>query len=229
MTVYPNSFYCIILLSAMFMASCYWPPVPLDSPLSSPWSDNITTFGEALLSRIPNLPTDMIPSTIPIIDRCWCDFSGGLFEPFNTTRWEANSVEKLARELELKLVESSREGMEETEMGDKTDAEIVVFATTSQEVPSPTPSVSPTSLGFFGGLWPFSRSSPHPGRVPAAASARSTNGTARPEERKPHEQQVKLFRPHPPPFSQRVFSVLQKEYDLRPYGFDVVVDLGWAR
>ena len=91
----------------MFMASCYWSPVPIDTPLNTPWSDNITTFADALLSRIPNIPTDMIPTAVPIVDRCWCDFSGGLFEPFNTTRWEANSVEKLARELEVRMSEEA--------------------------------------------------------------------------------------------------------------------------
>ena len=102
--LHSDSFYCIILLSAMFMSSCYWPPVPIDTPLNTPWSDNITTFGDALFSRIPDLPVDLVPASIPIVDRCWCELSMGFFEPFNSTRWEWNTVEKLREELVQRMV-----------------------------------------------------------------------------------------------------------------------------
>lgn len=33
-----DSFYCIILLTALFISSCYWQPIPTNSPLSNPIS-----------------------------------------------------------------------------------------------------------------------------------------------------------------------------------------------
>ena len=69
----PFSFYCMLLLSAMFVSTCYWPPVPIDTPLVRPWADNITTFADALGHLMPDLSPEDIPATIPVADRCWCD------------------------------------------------------------------------------------------------------------------------------------------------------------
>lgn len=202
----------------MFMASCYWPPVPLDTPLDSPWSDNITTFGEALLSRIPNLPVDMIPAAVPIIDRCWCDFSGGLFEPFNTTRWEANSIEKLARELEIKLLEAGV-------VSGETDTESAPPVSVLYDKPEATPSVPTKIAGMLEGVWPFSRAPPAHAKVSLASQSRANNGTVGVEE----SSERRYAGASSPISPQKLFAALRTEYDLRPYGFDMVVDLGWSR
>ncbi|KAI0033717.1 hypothetical protein K488DRAFT_16610, partial [Vararia minispora EC-137] len=92
-------FYCILLLSALFVSSCHWSPVPLDTPLSrpfiQPWG-NATTFGEALqLPIFKSLPEEHPPTTIRFLDRCWCDITiKGLFEPFDILAWELASVRK---------------------------------------------------------------------------------------------------------------------------------------
>ncbi|KAL1732598.1 hypothetical protein EV714DRAFT_270526 [Schizophyllum commune] len=94
-------FYCIILISTIFLSSCYWQPLPIDSPLTVPWSAEITTFRDALRVALgddydPALP---IPQYIRPLDRCWCDLTGGMLEPFNVSQWERDSVMALRYEL----------------------------------------------------------------------------------------------------------------------------------
>lgn len=90
-----------MLLTTLFISSCYWQPFPLDSPLATPWSENITTFAEALNATLMPNYSQPLPNVIRAADRCWCDFSaGGLFEPFNISRWEHVSVERLREQLE---------------------------------------------------------------------------------------------------------------------------------
>ncbi|PFH54711.1 hypothetical protein AMATHDRAFT_52478 [Amanita thiersii Skay4041] len=104
-------FYCIVLLTTLFVSSCYWQPFPLDSPLSTPWSENITTFAEALSTALPSNYTDSLPTVIRAVDRCWCDFSGGFFEPFNVSHWEYLTVQRLKNELErLHVIETEGNG-----------------------------------------------------------------------------------------------------------------------
>ncbi|GJE87850.1 hypothetical protein PsYK624_039340 [Phanerochaete sordida] len=212
-------FYCIMLLTAMFMASCYWPPVSLDEPLSRPWSDNITTFGEALTSRIPDLPAELMPATIPIVDRCWCDLSMGFFEPFNSTRWEWNSVEKVKTELEQRLAgrgESDSQSLRE-EAGDRE-------------------SEGPAQLHTAGGYSVLS------GAASTLAAMQRKLGLARASDAAANSTAtaaLDTLTSTPPPI---VFSAhttandtfagettLFREYDLRPYGFDMIVDLSWPR
>ena len=205
----------------MFKSSCYWPPVPIDTPLNTPWSDNITTFADALLSRIPNLPSHLIPTAVPIVDRCWCDFSNGLFEPFNTTRWEVNSVEKLARQLEVKMLEESGREREDDAV------EVEVESASSAGVPVDESKATPSpSLGILGNVWPFTRASPHNEPSPSLSSRPpSTNETAgRASQAEQRQRQAHSSTP-----LQKLFPGLRREYDLRQYGFDVVVDFGWSR
>ncbi|KAJ3920263.1 hypothetical protein F5877DRAFT_38524, partial [Lentinula edodes] len=99
-------FYCIILLSTLFVSTCYWSPIPLDAPLSVPWAENITTFREGLTSTLSPSYSKPLPSMIQPADRCWCDLStAGFFEPFNTSLWERISVEKLKDTLERQQLE----------------------------------------------------------------------------------------------------------------------------
>jgi hypothetical protein len=95
------SFYCIVLLSTLFVSSCYWQPLPLDAKLSHPWADNITTFHDALNASMKWSYTEPFPAVMRSVERCWCDLStGSFFEPFNVTKWEYLSVQKLKNELE---------------------------------------------------------------------------------------------------------------------------------
>ncbi|KAF9234959.1 hypothetical protein BU15DRAFT_89777 [Melanogaster broomeanus] len=89
-------FYCIILLAALFLSSCYWQSFPLDARLSVPWADNVTTFYEALNATIrPDLNLhEFTPPIIRVADRCWCDFASGFFERYDVQKWERDSVEE---------------------------------------------------------------------------------------------------------------------------------------
>ncbi|KAK0208199.1 hypothetical protein DFS33DRAFT_420687 [Desarmillaria ectypa] len=95
-------FYCIILIASLFISSCYWQPFSLDTPLTNPWAENITTYSHALSASLSSLPhRAQMPTTIRAVDRCWCDLSSGaFFEPFNMSRWEHNTVNRLKDDLE---------------------------------------------------------------------------------------------------------------------------------
>lgn len=202
-----------MLLTAMFMASCYWPPVPLDTPLSIPWSDNITTFGEALLSRMPNLPHDMVPDTVPIADRCWCDLSMGFFDPFNTTQWELNSVDALKASLEKQLVAKKIASVKEQQqaVAEQEDAGEVEASRTTQSMPS-----TPVVMSWQQKLG-LSRA--------AEPSLNASSKTPSTQEPLPSPTQNQL--PHATPLGPEC-GVL-REYDLSRYGIDMVVDLRWPR
>ncbi len=105
------SFYCIVLISSIFVSSCYWQPFSLDTSLATPWSENVTTYGEALLSSLPPdiaNNTESLPTSIRAADRCWCDMSSGsFFDPFNVTRWEHNTVNRMREDLEKRWASSN--------------------------------------------------------------------------------------------------------------------------
>ena len=206
-----RSFYCIMLLTAMFMASCYWPPVSLDTPLSRPWSDNITTFGEALISRIPELPSDLIPVSIPIVDRCWCDLSTGFFEPFNSTRWEWNSIEKLRVDLAQQVL-ARKANITLSDEENSTDGGVTpeqLNVTLGHSVLSTAKSTLNAVQHKLGLAGPNSS-------IPTVAS-----------DTPPIAKFLSL--PATNDTTLRALSTLWREYDLRPYGFDMVVDLRWPR
>ncbi|KAK2461724.1 hypothetical protein APHAL10511_006187 [Amanita phalloides] len=96
-------FYCILLLSSLFLSSCYWQPFPIHSPLAVPWSPAITSFADALNVTLPVNFSYPLPPVIRAVDRCWCDFSSGFFQPFNVSHWELLTVNRLALELEQPL------------------------------------------------------------------------------------------------------------------------------
>ncbi|KAK0207440.1 hypothetical protein IW262DRAFT_1420080 [Armillaria fumosa] len=97
-------FYCVILITSLFISSCYWQPFSLDTPLTSPWAENIITYSDALTASLSSVPhRAQMPATIHAVDRCWCDLSSGaFFEPFNMSRWEHDTVNRLKDDLECR-------------------------------------------------------------------------------------------------------------------------------
>ncbi|KAK0484177.1 hypothetical protein EDD18DRAFT_1198579 [Armillaria luteobubalina] len=95
-------FYCVILITSSFISSCYWQPFSLDTPLTSPWTENVITYSGALTASLSSLPhRAQMPVTIRAVDRCWCDLSSGaFFEPFNISRWEHDTINRLKDDLE---------------------------------------------------------------------------------------------------------------------------------
>jgi len=218
-------FYCIVLLTTLFVSSCYWQPFPMNNPLSKPWSENITTFTDALHASLPH--TDRpLPSVMHVVDRCWCDFSaGGFFEPFNVSRWEEISVERFKADL------VRRQEAEDTVGQDLADNATVSGLSAGHpdkptEDPSKAAPIQPPSPPAVEGIWTrlqkFSRwkfeslSSDH------TSLSNSKPSHDPPSKRLPDVQQT-------PTVTQEKLPLIRREYDLNPYGLDMVIDFGWTR
>ncbi|CDO70897.1 hypothetical protein BN946_scf184829.g5 [Trametes cinnabarina] len=214
-------FYCMALLSTMYVSLCYWPPVPIDTPLIRPWSENVTTFADAVLSRMPDLPPEKVPRMMPIEEHCWCHVSGGLFSPINLTKWEESSVNRV-----VEVLEKHHADLRELERRAQCEAEA---AETKGNVTScaeqfPTPAPHPRRrkkmsimkfLDLLGLVPPHSKgvnssdeTSHAKQREVVAADSTSTS--------QEHVQE--------PPIKLPWF---RRDYDLRRFGFAMVLDFGW--
>ncbi|KIM52343.1 hypothetical protein SCLCIDRAFT_565733 [Scleroderma citrinum Foug A] len=194
-------FYCIILLAALFLSSCYWQSFPLDARLSVPWADNITTFYEALNARAPpNLNFhELTPPIIRVADRCWCDFASGVFEPYDVQKWERDSVERAVADLEKRHKERTAGVSDET-------------------VHTATQVDGEESFSLFRSLFN--------GRGSSALLSTETSGALDPPDT-PASSQLAL--PTPQPALPEVAPVLPGQLDMRPYGFNAVLDFRWSR
>ncbi|EMD41448.1 hypothetical protein CERSUDRAFT_101904 [Gelatoporia subvermispora B] len=225
-------FYCIILLSATFMTSCYWPPVPLDTPLARPWSENVTTFADALTTLMSALPDDKKPTVIPIAERCWCDVSArAFFEPFNVTQWELNSLLRLKADLERKMrPEEEPVSVEGADSPEETQSRADAEDAVQEELPQP-PQDAHASL--FELVWPFSRKSRGLSKETTPISATALNATVATEEPTAGQSQSMQNTTQRQPITllgpeTAQLSYLRREYDLRPLGFGVILDFGWT-
>lgn len=238
-----SSFYCMVMLSAIFMSTCYWPPVPAETPLVRPWSENVTTFGDALRYMMPNIPEDKIPSTIPIADRCWCDLSNGFFAPFNTTRWEELSVTRMKESIEKELaVERRAQEKEDCQAAAGEDAAGSSACDVAEEeldVPSTTPISTatltyPEALLYKAYLAFRNRTAHHPSPPPSVSSPSptSTEGQspteATPSSNEDNATPAVLVQPTAAAQSPSVrHPWVRREYDFRSLGFAMVLDFGW--
>ncbi|KAI0248094.1 hypothetical protein BJV78DRAFT_1239952 [Lactifluus subvellereus] len=199
-------FYCIILLTALFLSSCYWQPIPLSSPVSSSWATN-ATFTTALTAALLSPITAPLPAVIRLADRCWCDVSSSrLFEPFDIARWERASVEQLKEEVEYDAARAEQlsSGSVDAESGllnefdDGTPTHNSTRPTVEPQVSDMTPRTSAASKT------PVEQSS----TLAAPAASPLPNG--------------------PPVESSVGLPLLRRKYDLRPYGFSMILDFGWS-
>ncbi|KAG6840856.1 hypothetical protein C0991_003727 [Blastosporella zonata] len=221
-------FYCIVLLTTLFVSSCYWQPFPLDSPLSTPWAENITTFAEALSNSLGPSYSKPLPDIIQAVDRCWCDFSaGGFFEPFNVTHWEHVSIERLKEDLERnqKLEDAF---LKKKETGNNTQAlptptAVGFFNLTMPQTAAPESSTFKTTSRDLRSIFRLLQyalkgdSSPSP--LPHAPTPTSTTSSP--------DAIIPSTRPRPHPEANN--ALIRREYDLRPYGLGILVDFGWTR
>ncbi|KIJ68809.1 hypothetical protein HYDPIDRAFT_81865, partial [Hydnomerulius pinastri MD-312] len=213
-------FYCVILLAALFLSSCYWQSFPLDARLSVPWADNVTTFYEALNATIPpelNLH-EFTPPIIRVADRCWCDFASGVFEPYSVQKWERDSVERAVAEMEKNLKQQS-EGEIETTLN----------ATTTEEEPKPSVSAemkqnddsqqgSDIVKETFSIIRSLLRRRSSRADPSLASAAPAPMPTASP---------TKTMEIEPPPSVET--PLLPGQLDMRPLGFDLILDIRWSR
>lgn len=199
-------------MTTLFVSSCYWLPFPTDSPLTVPWSDNITTFSEALNSTLMPNYSYTLPTVIRAVDRCWCDFSmGSLWEPFNVSQWEYLTVQRVRRDLERQQKDADAvlaANITQIPMSTKDNMSVP-----NQTLLSPSNSTVSTST-FWSWLMNFPRGSPHASTAETdpALLVEAQNTTSAPQ----------TMRPSNLPF-------IRQEYDLRPYGIGLIFDLGWSR
>ncbi|KAI6010175.1 hypothetical protein EDC04DRAFT_2770200 [Pisolithus marmoratus] len=211
-------FYCIILLAALFLSSCYWQSFPLHAPLSAPWADNITTFHEALNASVSqNLDMyEVAPPIIRISDRCWCDFAFGVFEPYDVQKWERDSVERAVAQIENQL----KSLQNETENASTLNSGAAGSMPHLQASPEQHHTV-PRSLSVLRSLFGRPRSN---AVTPVSASDPTQTLETTPE--------APVGRPPPIQASQPSFRDKPRfpgQLDLRPHGFDVVLDFRWSR
>ncbi|KAI0828237.1 hypothetical protein BC628DRAFT_104341 [Trametes gibbosa] len=168
-------FYCMVLLSTMYLSLCYWPPVSTDTPLAQPWAQNITTFADAIRIGCPT-----------------CRQKSGAFSPVNLTKWEEASVNRLVENLERVIAaekEADRKRQCEVVEGEAkangTSCDNDLQSSASQTTP----------------LWPWAE--------------KRSQGVVTPLDAHPSQTSVRL-------------PWLRREYDLRRFGFAMVLDFGWS-
>ncbi len=171
-----------------------------------------------------------LPPVIRAVDRCWCDLgAGGLFEPYNISQWEHNTVRRLVKDLERDArIEDAR--LQKEHEARKREERDTFFLTKFEDDEAATPQTSVESPAAALGFWArlklltdkaitpsFSMSIPPP--PPPSIS------TVVPEP--PAQESKKMIPPQAPTHVQD--SLIRTEYDLRPYGLGMIVDLRWAR
>ena len=212
------------------MSSCYWQPFPLDSQLSTPWAENITTFKDALNATISPTYTRPLPSVMRAVDRCWCDFSiGTFFDPFNVSHWEHISIERVKDDLERQ--QKAEEALKSELELEKKDSH--VLAKNGPSMPrtvAPSPSVrAALTATRTGSIWSLlrlnslGRKSDHSSSLDHAPLTE----TSQPHDRSSADgAEMGMTGPS---YSNANLPLIRKVYDLRPYGLDMLIDFGWMR
>ncbi|PPQ67378.1 hypothetical protein CVT25_005957 [Psilocybe cyanescens] len=214
-------FYCIVLLTTLSVSSCYWQPFPIDSPLTTPWSENITTFAEALNSTLPANYSKPLPTVIRAADRCWCDTGSGVFfEPFNITDWEYLSVQRLSQNLIRHKASEDNKLLQDAGAGNATQ---VLNLATNQTLPVLPVNQPSTQSKFWSRLRSLSS------RVFASSSSSNRKVLSPKTSHENNETQSSESSPSSAPGSGTNLPLLRTVYDLRPYGLGMILDLGWSR
>ena len=151
-----------------------------------------------------------------LMDRCWCDFSSGsFFDPFNVTRWELASVKRFTKELVLERERAKEKEREREAKGNGVELE---------------PESDSASSGFAA-------PTPPPAPRPSATASSEKDNKKSPFEvlrsafwRAPSIVSIS----NPPslsdaPLQEERRPVAPGEFDLEPYGFDLVLDFRWTR
>jgi len=149
------------------------------------------------------------PTVIRLTDRCWCDFSSGsFFEPFNVSAWEYASVKKFKKELLFGKEREAERDREREARGNEVESErdsenMDLAAATSTSPKAPTP-----GKGFESLRSVFWRAPPSAQELPDPSPSSFSTETPSKDNRR---------------------SIAPWEFDLEPYGFDLVLDLKWTR
>ena len=153
-----------------------------------------------------------LPTVMRAVDRCWCDFSmGSLWEPFNVSQWEYLTVQRVRRDLERQQKDADAANITQVPMSINNNMSVL-----NQTLLSPSNSTVSTST-FWSRLMNFPRGSRH-----ASTAKKRETDPSLPVEAQNTTSAPQTTRPSNLPF-------IRQEYDLRPYGIGLIVDLGWSR
>ena len=157
-----------------------------------------------------------LPTVMRAVDRCWCDFSmGSLWEPFNVSQWEYLTIQRVRRDLE-------RQQKDADAILAANITQIPMSTNDSMSVPNQTllsPSNSTVSASTF---WSRLMNFPRRSQDASTAETRETDPSLLVESQNTTSAPQTTMKPSNLPF-------IRQEYDLRPYGIGLIVDLGWSR
>jgi hypothetical protein len=210
------SFYCIILLTALFLSSCYWQPIPLASSVSSSWTEN-ATFATALTAALSMSLSVPLPAVIRLADRCWCDVSSShLFEPFDIARWERTSIEQLKEQVERDVASAKQLSLNEGHSSSLNDLD------------GYPPTVNGTGCCIVESQCSVSQLPSHN----ATLSTSPEISTTTPPVEQSSTTEISAAPPlpnGPPVVPSADLPLFRRKYDLRSYGFSMILDFGWSR
>ncbi|KAF8508236.1 hypothetical protein BU17DRAFT_56837 [Hysterangium stoloniferum] len=235
-------FYCIVLLTALFTSSCYWQPVPTSALLEATFPNVSASFQlfylpNASLTDEKHIPTSQLlpaPKLTTLLDRCWCELSGGhIFDPYNATLWQLTSLSRAMGASKLQRVIVVQKQLETS----------LVLANSTHPVSTPPLIWVLRATGQSEDEHPSDRSSDfatrrwlHPSQfVPTLKSF--LNFTLHMHifrSSTPQSQPRDLPLAVPPPRvsrNQTAWSSLFADttYDLRQHGINLVIDFCWKR
>ena len=247
--LYFTSFYCIILLTALFTSSCYWQPVPTGAlfqaafpnvSTSSPllYLPNSSVSDESSVQASQLLP---VPRLTTLPDRCWCDLSAGhLFDPYNMTLWQLTSLSRTLGATKSQRVLVAQEELSSNpnldhpsnSSGSRRMSKVWVLrmigkdesrsgGEEGEEEGSTLASSSMDTHGIWSS-WSSFLSWPF----------QSISSLPGPFNGGQPMADLQQGSPVATPFAiieKNRLPLLRRKYDLRPHGIDLVVDIGWGR
>jgi len=210
-------FNCIVVLTALFLSSCYWEPVTLDTPLYRPWGDNITTFGHALKTMLPQNSTLDVP-VVQFADRCWCDLSNKVFfHPFNITQWEVDSLNFYVEDA---VRQQKKEAEKKTQLTTETTPSRPTNGTQQPIEPALLRSDVTNLYKIVLSRWKVMFTPSNESRPSVTPSATPLSSQPTPPSSEPTTAYVSQS-------DQKSLPWWQKEYSLHSYGYDVTFEFGW--
>jgi hypothetical protein len=180
------------------------------------------------------------PLRVPLPGRGWLDLSleRNSFEPFNVTEWEMKGLLSLKEDLERRDKEvtspTAAKSDERTAPTDPVPSPIAGSSasatTTSIRDAGESPKRRWLDLFMFSSFkrsytvgMPDATAPPEPGQAPSQPALPSPVQTGKLSSNLT-ETVAPLARANEPKLPR-----LRREYDLRPYGIDLVIDFGWSR
>ncbi|KAG9314726.1 hypothetical protein JVU11DRAFT_5535 [Chiua virens] len=168
----------------------------------------------------PHLSTiDFTPPTIRVADRCWCDFASGLFEPYDVQKWERDSIQRAVAQIEKQWKQSLEP--ENTNITSSTGPPPIEIqeATTTLNFTIENDTLFTLFRSFLSRRSYKLQPSPSPSPSPAILADATTLPAS----------EISIEHPVIPPAILAEPPLAPGQLDMRPLGFELVLDLRWSR